>query len=67
MLHLHMQRVLFVAGNLWSVDTADLQAPAQLTAVLGTVATRKHHTAGEEQAKTSTQGEATDKQCTTSE
>uniref|UniRef100_A0A7N6B232 ATPase family AAA domain-containing protein 2 n=1 Tax=Anabas testudineus TaxID=64144 RepID=A0A7N6B232_ANATE len=43
----------------------DLQAPAQLTAVLGTVATRKHHTAGEEQAKTSTQGEATDKQCTT--
>uniref|UniRef100_A0A4W6E253 ATPase family AAA domain-containing protein 2 n=1 Tax=Lates calcarifer TaxID=8187 RepID=A0A4W6E253_LATCA len=43
----------------------DFQTPAQLTAAPGTVATRKHHTAGEEQARSSTQGEATDKQCTT--
>ncbi|GLD73449.1 ATPase family AAA domain-containing protein 2-like protein [Lates japonicus] len=44
---------------------ADFQTPAQLTAAPGTVATRKYHTAGEEQARSSTQGEATDKQCTT--
>ncbi|XP_035534518.1 ATPase family AAA domain-containing protein 2B isoform X1 [Morone saxatilis] len=43
----------------------DLQTPAQLTAAPGAVATRKHHTAGEEQARSSTQGEATYKQCTT--
>ncbi|KAK2856469.1 hypothetical protein Q5P01_005204 [Channa striata] len=43
----------------------NFQAPAQLTAAPGTVATRKHHTAVEEQAKISTQGEATDKHCTT--
>ncbi|XP_070705276.1 ATPase family AAA domain-containing protein 2B [Pempheris klunzingeri] len=43
----------------------DLQTPAQLTAAPGTVATRKHHNAGEDQARSSTQGEATDKQCTT--
>ncbi|XP_076016241.1 ATPase family AAA domain-containing protein 2B isoform X2 [Genypterus blacodes] len=44
----------------------DLQMPAQLTAAPGTVATRKHHATGDEQAGSSTQGEATDKQCTTS-
>uniref|UniRef100_A0A8D3C6V3 ATPase family AAA domain-containing protein 2 n=1 Tax=Scophthalmus maximus TaxID=52904 RepID=A0A8D3C6V3_SCOMX len=39
---------------------------AQQTAAPGSVATRKHHhTAGEEQARSSTQSEATDKQCTT--
>uniref|UniRef100_A0A671UEG7 ATPase family AAA domain-containing protein 2 n=1 Tax=Sparus aurata TaxID=8175 RepID=A0A671UEG7_SPAAU len=38
---------------------------APLTAALGAVATRKHHSAGEEQARSSTQGEATYKQCTT--
>ncbi|XP_073348896.1 ATPase family AAA domain-containing protein 2B [Pagrus major] len=43
----------------------DLQTPAPLTAAPGTVATRKQHTAGEEQARSSTQGEATYKQCTT--
>ncbi|XP_042246942.1 ATPase family AAA domain-containing protein 2B [Thunnus maccoyii] len=43
----------------------DHQMPTQLTAAPGAVATRKHHTAGEEQARSSTQGEATDKQCTT--
>ncbi|XP_051264138.1 ATPase family AAA domain-containing protein 2B isoform X2 [Dicentrarchus labrax] len=43
----------------------DLQTPAQLTAAPGAGATRKHHTAGEEQARSSTQGEATYKQCTT--
>ncbi|XP_030261126.1 ATPase family AAA domain-containing protein 2B [Sparus aurata] len=43
----------------------DLQTPAPLTAALGAVATRKHHSAGEEQARSSTQGEATYKQCTT--
>uniref|UniRef100_A0A3Q1GKD3 ATPase family AAA domain-containing protein 2 n=1 Tax=Acanthochromis polyacanthus TaxID=80966 RepID=A0A3Q1GKD3_9TELE len=43
----------------------DLQTPAQLTPAPGAVATRKHHSAGEEQARSSTQGEATDKQCTT--
>ncbi|XP_027140035.1 ATPase family AAA domain-containing protein 2B isoform X2 [Larimichthys crocea] len=43
----------------------DLQTPAQLTPAVGAVATRKHHTAGEEQARSSTQGEATYKQCTT--
>uniref|UniRef100_A0A3P8TEL2 ATPase family AAA domain-containing protein 2 n=1 Tax=Amphiprion percula TaxID=161767 RepID=A0A3P8TEL2_AMPPE len=43
----------------------DLQTPAQLTAAPGAVATRKHHSAGEEQPRSSTQGEATDKQCTT--
>lgn len=64
---MHTQSVLSVVGNSSSVGTADLQAPAQPTAAPGTVATRKHHTAGEEQAKSSTQGEATDKQCTTSE
>ncbi|XP_028996175.1 ATPase family AAA domain-containing protein 2B isoform X2 [Betta splendens] len=42
----------------------DLQVPAPLTAAPGAVAARKHHTAGEEQTKNSTQGEATDKQCT---
>ncbi|XP_045916512.1 ATPase family AAA domain-containing protein 2B isoform X1 [Micropterus dolomieu] len=43
----------------------DLLTPAQLTPAPGAVATRKHHAAGEEQARSSTQGEATDKQCTT--
>ncbi|XP_040920555.1 ATPase family AAA domain-containing protein 2B isoform X1 [Toxotes jaculatrix] len=43
----------------------NLQTPAQLTAAPGAVATRKHHTAGEEQSRSSTQGEATEKQCTT--
>uniref|UniRef100_A0A8D3BLT4 ATPase family AAA domain-containing protein 2 n=1 Tax=Scophthalmus maximus TaxID=52904 RepID=A0A8D3BLT4_SCOMX len=44
----------------------DLLTPAQQTAAPGSVATRKHHhTAGEEQARSSTQSEATDKQCTT--
>ncbi|KAM9339136.1 ATPase family AAA domain-containing protein 2B [Symphorus nematophorus] len=43
----------------------DLQTPAQLTAAPGAVATRKHQTGGEEQARSSTQGEATYKQCTT--
>lgn len=43
----------------------DLQTPAQPAAPTGAVATRKQHAAGEEQAKSSTQGEATDKQCTT--
>ncbi|CAK6962672.1 ATPase family AAA domain-containing protein 2B [Scomber scombrus] len=43
----------------------DHQMPTQLTAAPGAVATRKHHAAGEEQARSSTQGEATDKQCTT--
>ncbi|XP_076611635.1 ATPase family AAA domain-containing protein 2B [Chaetodon auriga] len=43
----------------------DLQTPAQPTPTLGAVATRKHHTAVEEQARSSTQGEATYKQCTT--
>ncbi|XP_059212664.1 ATPase family AAA domain-containing protein 2B [Centropristis striata] len=43
----------------------DLQTPAQPTPPMGAVATRKQHTAAEEQAKSSTQGEATDKQCTT--
>ncbi|TMS12110.1 ATPase family AAA domain-containing protein 2B [Larimichthys crocea] len=46
-------------------DPGDLQTPAQLTPAVGAVATRKHHTAGEEQARSSTQGEATYKQCTT--
>nr|XP_046228810.1 ATPase family AAA domain-containing protein 2B isoform X2 [Scatophagus argus] len=43
----------------------DLQMPAQLTATVSAVATRKQQTAGEEQARSSTQGEATYKQCTT--
>ncbi|KAM3602355.1 uncharacterized protein V6R79_002661 [Siganus canaliculatus] len=43
----------------------DLQTPAQPTAAQSTVATRKNHAAGEEQAKSSTQGEATYKQCST--
>ncbi|XP_028253040.1 ATPase family AAA domain-containing protein 2B isoform X2 [Parambassis ranga] len=43
----------------------DLQTPAQPTAGPGAVATRKHHSTGEEQARSSTQGEATEKQCTT--
>ncbi|XP_030577511.1 ATPase family AAA domain-containing protein 2B isoform X2 [Archocentrus centrarchus] len=43
----------------------DLQTPAQLTAVPGAGATRKHHSAGEEQARSSTQGDAAEKQCTT--
>ncbi|KAK5853211.1 hypothetical protein PBY51_007018 [Eleginops maclovinus] len=43
----------------------DLQTPAQQTALMGAVATRRHHAAAEEQARSSTQGEATDKQCTT--
>uniref|UniRef100_A0A8C9X9Z6 ATPase family AAA domain-containing protein 2 n=1 Tax=Sander lucioperca TaxID=283035 RepID=A0A8C9X9Z6_SANLU len=43
----------------------DPQAPAQLTPLMGAVANRKPHTAGEEQARSSTQGEATDKRCTT--
>ncbi|XP_058469113.1 ATPase family AAA domain-containing protein 2B [Solea solea] len=42
----------------------DPQTPAQPTAVPAAVATRKHQTVGEETAKSSTQGEATDKQCT---
>lgn len=43
----------------------DLQTPAQPMTAPGSVATRKHHTPGEEQARSSTQGEATDKQCST--
>ncbi|XP_049914619.1 ATPase family AAA domain-containing protein 2B isoform X2 [Epinephelus moara] len=43
----------------------DLQTPALPTPPTGAVATRKQHTAGEEQARSSTQGEATEKQCTT--
>ncbi|XP_047429166.1 ATPase family AAA domain-containing protein 2B [Mugil cephalus] len=43
----------------------DLQTPAQPTAALGAVAVRKHHTPGEEQARSSTHGEATEKLCTT--
>ncbi|XP_035000430.1 ATPase family AAA domain-containing protein 2B isoform X1 [Hippoglossus stenolepis] len=43
----------------------DLQTPTPQTAAPGAVATRKHHAAGEEPARSSTQGEATDKQCTT--
>lgn len=66
-LHVHTQRALSIVGNWSSVVTADLQTPAQLTPAVGAVATRKHHTAGEEQARSSTQGEATYKQCTTSE
>ncbi|XP_071378344.1 ATPase family AAA domain-containing protein 2B [Centroberyx affinis] len=42
----------------------DLQTPAQPTATPGAVPTRKHPAAGEEQAGSSTQGEAADKQCT---
>ncbi|KAM3861426.1 ATPase family AAA domain-containing protein 2B [Diretmus argenteus] len=42
----------------------DLQTPAQPTPAPGAVATRKHPAAGEEQAGSSTQGEATDKQGT---
>lgn len=61
------QIALSFVGNWSSVVTADLQTPAQLTAAVGAVATRKNHAAGEEQSKTRTQGEATYKQCTTSE
>ncbi|XP_042359380.1 ATPase family AAA domain-containing protein 2B [Plectropomus leopardus] len=43
----------------------DFQTPAQPMPPTGAVATRRHHTAGEEQARSSTQGEATYKQCTT--
>ncbi|XP_034006350.1 ATPase family AAA domain-containing protein 2B isoform X2 [Trematomus bernacchii] len=43
----------------------DLQTPAQQTELMGAVATRRHHAGAEEQARSSTQGEATDKQCTT--
>nr|XP_019947371.1 PREDICTED: ATPase family AAA domain-containing protein 2B isoform X1 [Paralichthys olivaceus] len=43
----------------------DLQTPTPQTAAPGAVATRKHHAAGEEPARSSTQGEATEKQCTT--
>lgn len=65
-LHIHTQRALFVVVNWSCTITADLQTPAPLTAALGAVATRKHHSAGEEQARSSTQGEATYKQSTTS-
>lgn len=65
--HTNKQRALSVVGNWSSVGTADHQTPTPLTAVPGAVATRKHHIAGEEQTRSSTQGEATDKQCTTSE
>lgn len=65
--HAHTKSFVCFVCNWSSVGTADFQTPAQLTAAPGTVATRKHHTAGEEQARSSTQGEATDKQCTTSE
>uniref|UniRef100_A0A3Q3GH50 ATPase family AAA domain-containing protein 2 n=1 Tax=Labrus bergylta TaxID=56723 RepID=A0A3Q3GH50_9LABR len=41
-----------------------LETPAQATPA-PTVATRKHHFAGEEPTTSSTQGEATEKQCTT--
>ncbi|XP_074541085.1 ATPase family AAA domain-containing protein 2B [Halichoeres trimaculatus] len=41
----------------------DLEEPAQAVAA-PTVATRKHQTTGEEPAKSSPQGEATEKQCT---
>uniref|UniRef100_A0A3Q4HV42 ATPase family AAA domain containing 2B n=1 Tax=Neolamprologus brichardi TaxID=32507 RepID=A0A3Q4HV42_NEOBR len=44
---------------------ADLLTPAQLSAVPGAGATRKHHSAGEEQPRSSTQGDATEKHCTT--
>ncbi|KAJ4928794.1 hypothetical protein JOQ06_004419, partial [Pogonophryne albipinna] len=43
----------------------DLQTPAQQTELMGAVATRRHHAGAEEQARSSPQGEATDKQCTT--
>lgn len=49
------------------MGTADLLTPAQLSAVPGAGATRKHHSAGEEQPRSSTQGDATEKHCTTSE
>ena len=64
---MHTQRVLSVVGNWSSVGPADLQTPAQQTELMGAVATRRHHAGAEEQARSSTQGEATDKQCTTSE
>ncbi|KAM4633283.1 ATPase family AAA domain-containing protein 2B [Polymixia lowei] len=44
----------------------DLQTPVQPTAAPGAVATRKHPAVGEEQAGSSTQGEAPDKHCTSS-
>lgn len=47
--------------------TADLQMPPHLTAAPGAVATRKHHTAGEEQARAMAPGETTHKQYATSE
>uniref|UniRef100_A0A669CDZ3 ATPase family AAA domain-containing protein 2 n=1 Tax=Oreochromis niloticus TaxID=8128 RepID=A0A669CDZ3_ORENI len=43
----------------------DLLTPAQLSAVPGAGATRKHHSVGEEQPRSSTQGDATEKHCTT--
>ncbi|XP_075940948.1 ATPase family AAA domain-containing protein 2B isoform X1 [Anarhichas minor] len=43
----------------------DLQTPAQLTEMMGSEETGRPHAAAEEQAKSSTQGEAADKQCTT--
>ncbi|XP_062267496.1 ATPase family AAA domain-containing protein 2B [Platichthys flesus] len=42
----------------------DLLTPTPQTAAPGSVATRKHQAAGEEPARSSTLGEATDKQCT---
>ena len=65
--HTHTQSLLSVDGNRSSVGTADLQTPAPPTALMGAVATRKPHAAGEEPARSSTQGEAAEKQCTTSE
>lgn len=58
---------LCVYVNWHFLCTSDLQPPAQLAPALGAVATRKTQTAGEEQAKTRMQGEATPKPSTTSE
>lgn len=54
-------------GNLSSVVTADPQMPAQLTLAPSAVAIKKPHTAGEEQTRTRTQGEAPHKQYNISE
>ncbi|KAM6915109.1 ATPase family AAA domain-containing protein 2B [Xenentodon cancila] len=43
----------------------DLQSPAELKDAVGALPTRKHHSAGEEQARSGTHGEATEKQCAT--
>ncbi|KAM8832670.1 ATPase family AAA domain-containing protein 2B isoform 1-T1 [Spinachia spinachia] len=43
----------------------DLLTPAQQTPLTGAVATRRHHAAGEEPARSSARGEAADKPCST--